>query len=1096
MGLYSFDYQLCERLNPSNCQTASVSVTVVASAIVATPDSINNVNGASGAADVVNAFAGDLVNGAVATSANATLSLAPGATVPAGLSFDPATGNVSVTAGTAAGLYSFDYQLCERLNPSNCQTASVSVTVIASTLVATPDSIGNVNGASGASDVLNAFAGDLVNGAVATPANAIITLAPGATVPAGLVFDPATGNVSVAAGTAAGLYSFDYQLCERLNPANCQTASVSVTVVASAIVATPDSINNVNGASGASDILNAFTGDLVNGAVATPANAIITLAPGATVPAGLSFDIATGNVSVAAGTAAGLYSFDYQLCERLNPSNCQTASVSVTVIASTLVVAPASISNVNGASGASDVLNAFAGDLVNGLAATSANATLSLAPGATVPAGLVFDPASGNVSVTAGTAAGLYSFDYQLCERLNPSNCQTASVSVTVVNAGPQAGPDAATMVRGNPVTVNVLANDSDQDGDPLTVRSVSTPAHGTVVINADGTVTYSPAENYVGADSFIYTVCDPAMQCVTETVSLIVHPSVSALNGVVYLDLNADRARDGNDLRQPNWVVEIVRNSVVVASTRTDANGFYQVSDLPLGTGYSVIFRHPTTGVAYGRTDGVTLTAGIVSVDLDRPIDPSGVIYDSIARTPIEGARVTMADANGVFLPGVCFLDASQQGQLTGSDGRYRIDLVPNAAPQCPGTETRYRIIVSGPADTLPGLSTIILPEAGPFDPSGLAGPVSIGGGINAPQQSESTRHYFEFRLGSGDPDVINNHIPLDREVALAQLVVTKTSAKRTANVGELVPYTITVRNPMAVARNRVDVVDTMPAGFKYVANSGRVNAAMQAPVINNRELNWRDLIIPANGTVTISVMLTPGAGVRDGDHVNLADSRDARNGRVLSNQGQATVRITPSPLFDCSEIIGKVFDDRNGNGYQDDGEPGIASARVATVNGLLVTADQYGRYHITCAAVPHAQMGSNFILKLDTRSLPAGYQLTTENPRVVRVTRGKMVEMDFGVRRLELVTFELSNAAFAEGTNTLKPEWEAKLPALFARLMERPSRLQLKYAGEGAAKGRLEKLAAQIAASWKDQGGKQALDIEWTTGAETSAALEGVAS
>ena len=49
-------------------------------------------------------------------------------------------------------------------------------------------------------------------------------------------------------------------------------------------------------------------------------------------------------------------------------------------------------------------------------------------------------------------------------------------------------------------------------------------------------------------------------------------------------------------------------------------------------------------------------------------------------------------------------------------------------------------------------------------------------------------------------------------------------------------------------------------------------------------------------------------------------------------------------------------------------------------------------------CAAIPNADRGSNIIVKLDTRTLPAGYKMTTENPRVVRLTPGKAVKMNFG--------------------------------------------------------------------------------------------------
>jgi hypothetical protein len=102
---------------------------------------------------------------------------------------------------------------------------------------------------------------------------------------------------------------------------------------------------------------------------------------------------------------------------------------------------------------------------------------------------------------------------------------------------------------------------------------------------------------------------------------------------------------------------------------------------------------------------------------------------------------------------------------------------------------------------------------------------------------------------------------------------------------------------------------------------------------------------------------------------------------------------------VFDCSELLGKVFEDTNRNGYQDEGEPGVPAVRLATVNGQLVTTDGFGRYHIACAAVPDARIGSNFVLKLDTRTLPLGWDVTSDNPRSIRLTRGKFGELNFGV-------------------------------------------------------------------------------------------------
>lgn len=73
----------------------------------------------------------------------------------------------------------------------------------------------------------------------------------------------------------------------------------------------------------------------------------------------------------------------------------------------------------------------------------------------------------------------------------------------------PLAQDGVAATVRDTAVTIAVLANDSDPDGDPLTVTAVTDPASGGAVRNADGTVTYTPDPGFGGGDSFEYTITD-----------------------------------------------------------------------------------------------------------------------------------------------------------------------------------------------------------------------------------------------------------------------------------------------------------------------------------------------------------------------------------------------------------------------------------------------------------------------------------------------------------------------------------------------------------------------------------------------------------
>ena len=108
------------------------------------------------------------------------------------------------------------------------------------------------------------------------------------------------------------------------------------------------------------------------------------------------------------------------------------------------------------------------------------------------------------------------------------------------------------------------------------------------------------------------------------------------------------------------------------------------------------------------------------------------------------------------------------------------------------------------------------------------------------------------------------------------------------------------------------------------------------------------------------------------------------------------------------------------------------LPAARVATVNGQLITTDEHGRYHITCAAVPDGQIGSNFVLKLDTRTIPEGYTPTSDNPQSIRLTRGKISELNFGIQKARVVHIDLDQRAFVAGSSDLQPAFAQRLPGL----------------------------------------------------------------
>ncbi len=121
---------------------------------------------------------------------------------------------------------------------------------------------------------------------------------------------------------------------------------------------------------------------------------------------------------------------------------------------------------------------------------------------------------------------GADSFSYTLADGHGGAATGTVSVTVSAVNDEPLAAGDEATTPENVAATIPVLANDSDADGDSLTVGSVGTPAHGNAVVSAPGTITYTPVKNYCGPDSFAYTVADGRGGIATGMISVTVTES------------------------------------------------------------------------------------------------------------------------------------------------------------------------------------------------------------------------------------------------------------------------------------------------------------------------------------------------------------------------------------------------------------------------------------------------------------------------------------------------------------------------------------------------------------------------------------------
>ena len=163
----------------------------------------------------------------------------------------------------------------------------------------------------------------------------------------------------------------------------------------------------------------------------------------------------------------------------------------------------------------------------------------------------------------------------------------------TVRNILPALGADAITTTVGSGVRVVVWRNDYDYDGDVLTITTVTTPAHGTATLAADGSIVYTPSPGYIGNDTFTYTVSDGNGGTATTTVSVRVLPQWAGSR--VFTDANANGVQDAGDVGIPFVLVRVLNSvGVEVAAVLTDDNGYYTLPvNLPAGN-YRLQFVMP----------------------------------------------------------------------------------------------------------------------------------------------------------------------------------------------------------------------------------------------------------------------------------------------------------------------------------------------------------------------------------------------------------------------------------------------------------------------------------------------------------------------
>jgi hypothetical protein len=236
--------------------------------------------------------------------------------------------------------------------------------------------------------------------------------------------------------------------------------------------------------------------------------------------------------------------------------------------------------------------------------------------------GTVVDNGDGTLTYTPDADwNGVDSYTYTVSDGFL-TDTATVTITVTPVNDFPVAVDDAGTLDEDTFLTLDLVANDTDVDGDTLVIVAVTQPANGSVVDNGDGTVTYTPDPDWNGVDTFSYTVTDGALTAgatVTMTVTAVNDAPVGGADAdVIAEDGSSTIPVLGNDTDVENDPLTVVAVTQGANGTVTD-NGDGTITYTP-DPDWNGTDSYTYTVSDGSLTDTVTVTVTVLAVN-DAPV-------------------------------------------------------------------------------------------------------------------------------------------------------------------------------------------------------------------------------------------------------------------------------------------------------------------------------------------------------------------------------------------------------------------------------------------------------------------------------------------
>ena len=725
MGQVSFIYQICDLGTPALCDMATVTIEILANpngnSTFATDDLffgkednpiignvLTNDNDPQGDIQTVNTSAVALpAHGTLVLNANGTFTYTP---VP-----------------NYWGQDHFVYEVCDSGTPKACDQASVY-------LIIAPQN----NPPVAMDDINNTFKGEPVSGNVLTNDSdpdgnlLIIKTAPAVNPLNGTVVINPDGTYTYTPKSGfSGTDSFVYEVCDNGTPSLCDQAKVTIKVIdLSGANNPPVAMNDAyQGSIGLTVKGNVISNDFDPDGNLNPNS--VTLIGSAPASGTLTLNANGTFTYIPLAGFLGQVNFQYQVCDLGTPALCDIATVTIEMQAnpignSTFATDDSFVGNEDSPISGNVLTNDY--DPQGDVQKVNTSPLVSPSHGT-----LILNSNGTFKYVPVPNYNGTDHFAYEVCDNGAPTACDQATVYLIIkpFNDAPIAKDDIAITFKDKPVSGNLLTNDSDPEGDPLSIKTnpVSLPAHGVVIINPDGTYTYTPNSGFIGNDSFVYEVCDngiPSM-CNQATVSIkviditIAANSAPIANNDVYQGsvgypvkgnvISNDFDPDGN--LNPNSVT-LLGSAPVNGSLTLNPNGTftfipladfigqvsfqYTVCDLgtpalcdvakvtidilPNPTGNSTF---ATDDIFFGRED-VVLTGNVSTNDND-PEGNTQSVNTSPVIQPIHGALKLNSNGTFIYTP-----DANYNGL-----DRFVYEVCDNGMPTACDQATVYLILAPG---------------------------------------------------------------------------------------------------------------------------------------------------------------------------------------------------------------------------------------------------------------------------------------------------------------------------------------------------------------------------------------------------------------